>query len=344
MLTEYRNSDESFVIAEVGQNHQGSVDEALRYISVFASMGADAVKFQTRNNKVLFDNDAYARAYNSTNAFAGTYGEHREMLELPLSCLPELKAECRRNNVKFMSTPFDEPSLDALIDIGVDLIKIASFDAGNIPFLEKIGSHNVPVVMSCGGADLETVKASVQTLVTAGARDLAVLHCISEYPSRFDILSLNKIKDLEREFQAQVIGLSDHFNGILSGPLGFMAGARIFEKHVTFDRSQKGTDHSFSLEPDGFRKFVRDIRRTPEMMYCREKDDLGQEPVFQKLGKSLVFRVSLQAGQTVTANDLTSKIFSEHGIPVRESHLILGKTLAVDVEHGRKCKRSDFVF
>ena len=150
-------------------------------------MGADAVKFQTRNNKVLFDNDAYAGTYN-LRMLCKAYGEHREMLGW-VSCLPELKAECRRNNVKFMSTPFDEPSLDALIDIGVDLIKIASFDAGNIPFLEKIGSHNVPVVMSCGGADLETVKASVQSLVTAGATDLAVLHCISEYPSKYDILS-----------------------------------------------------------------------------------------------------------------------------------------------------------
>ena len=149
--------------------------------------------------------------------------------------------------------------------------------------------------------------------------------------------------ELKEIFGEQVVGLSDHFNGILSGPLGYMAGARIFEKHVTFDRSQKGTDHSFALEPDGFRKFVRDIRRTPEMMKLRKKADLGEEPVFQKLGKSLVYRHDLKKGHQIKASDLSSKIFSDHGIPVRKSKDLIGATLAVDASGGNKCSHSDFV-
>ena len=129
-----------YVIAEVGQNHQGDIDTAIEYIRVFALQGADAIKFQTRNNKVLFAKEAYEKSYDSENAFAASYGEHREMLELDLQYLPLLKEECRNNNVAFMSTPFDEPSLEVLVDLDVDIIKIASFDLGNLPFIDKIGA------------------------------------------------------------------------------------------------------------------------------------------------------------------------------------------------------------
>lgn len=342
MFKELVDTNRAFLIAEVGQNHQGSVEEALRYIGVFAAMGADAVKFQTRNNKVLFDSEAYSRPYNSDNAFADTYGAHREALELPLDALSELKSECVRNGVAFMSTPFDEPSLYALLDVGVDLLKVASFDAGNLPFLQKVGEAGCPVVLSCGGANLDEVAASVDALVGAGCDELAVLHCVSEYPASFDILSLDKIKRLIERFPAHTIGLSDHFNGILSGPLGFVSGARVFEKHVTFDRSQKGTDHSFALEPEGFRKFARDIRRTPEMLLERVKPDLGHEAVFKKLGKSLVYRTDLKRGHVVRTEDLTSKICAEHGIAVRESRSVIGRELGIDVCVEGKVSWQDF--
>ena len=112
MSKDFKN--DLMMIAEVGQNHQGDLDTALEYIRVFSMAGADAVKFQTRNNKFLFSKDAYEKEYNSNNAFAEHYGEHREMLELNIDDLPILRDECHKNNVKFMSTPFDEPSLDIL--------------------------------------------------------------------------------------------------------------------------------------------------------------------------------------------------------------------------------------
>lgn len=342
MLKEYMGSEQAFVIAEVGQNHQGSVEEALRYIEVFSSMGADAVKFQTRNNKVLFDSIAYEKPYNSDNAFAETYGAHREILELPIAALPDLKAGCHANGVAFMSTPFDEPSLEVLLSVGVDLLKLASFDLGNLPFLKLVAESGLPVVMSCGGGDLEAISASVETLVDNGCVDLAILHCISEYPCSFDKLALGKIETLASEFPGHGIGLSDHFNGILSGPLGFVAGARIFEKHVTFDRSKKGTDHSFALEPDGFRKFCRDIRRAPIMLGSPVKTDLGDEPVFKKLGKSLCFSKSITAGSIVSIDDLSSKIYADHGISVKRSKDFIGKTVSRSVSAGEKCTVEDF--
>ena len=173
--------EKPYVIAEVGQNHQGDLDKALEFIEVFAQHGADAIKFQTRNNKVLFSKEAYEKPYESENAFAESYGAHREMLELKVEWLPVIKEACVKNNVAFMSTPFDEPSLDLLCQLDVDMLKIASFDLGNLPFINRIGATKKPVVLSVGGGHSHHIDASVETLL-AHHDDIAILHCVSEYP------------------------------------------------------------------------------------------------------------------------------------------------------------------
>ena len=325
--------DDLMMIAEVGQNHQGDLDTALEYIRVFSMAGADAVKFQTRNNKYLFSKDAYEKEYNSHNAFAEHYGEHREMLELDIDHLPILREECHKNNVKFMSTPFDEPSLDILCDIGVDVLKIASFDLGNLPFYKKISKKGLPVVMSTGGGDIEQIKDSVEILINE-IEDISILHCVSEYPCPHDRLGLEAIEEFRDLFPSCKIGVSDHFNGTLSGPVAYMLGARVFEKHVTLNRAWKGTDHSFSLEPSGFKNIVRDIKRVPEMMQRKNDGSLGNEAVFIKLGKSIVASKDLEAGKEIHIDDLSGKIFSQQHVPVRESRDIIGKTLKVSKKEG----------
>lgn len=330
LLNSYKESNDSFVIAEVGQNHQGELDKALEYISIYADNGADAIKFQNRNNKFLFAKEAYDKEYNSENAFAKTYGAHREHLELKAKWVDEIAKECKSKNVKFMSTPFDEPSLELLMNKGVEILKIASFDLGNLPFINLISQANLPVVMSIGGGKIDQIRSSVELLLNNGI-DLAILHCVSEYPCEFNRLGLSNIKNLIAEFPQCVIGSSDHFNGTLSGPVAYMLGARIFEKHVTLNRSWRGTDHSFALEPDGFRKFVRDIRRVPDMMPPKSDDDLGNEFVFQKLGKSLVANRDLKQGSEIKINDLSGKIFNSIHIPVRESNKVIGKKVLKDI-------------
>ena len=327
---------EMLFIAEVGQNHQGDLSKALEYIKIFAGNGANVIKFQTRNNKYLFSDSAYDKEYNSENSFADYYGEHREKLELDLKDLKLIKKECKKYDVMFMSTPFDEPSLNALIESDVDMIKVASFDLGNIPFLNKIAKTGLPVVISTGGGDIDIVKRSVEEL-SKGTIDITVLHCVSEYPCTHDRLGLETIKTYLEIFPEYTIGISDHFSGILSGPVSYMLGARAFEKHVTMNRSWKGTDHSFALEPHGFGNFVRDIKRVPEMLPQKKDGSLGKEPVFQKLGKSIVAAKDIDAGDIITIEDLTGKIFTEQYTPVRESINFIGVALK------NKKKRGDFL-
>lgn len=336
MFKNFIHSQDSFIIAEVGQNHQGNLDNAIEYIKTFSRLGADSIKFQTRNNKYLFAEEAYNKAYNSENAFAKTYGAHREALELEIKWLDIIAKTCKDEGVYFMSTPFDEPSLEVLVDKGVEIIKIASFDLGNLPFIKRIADTKIPVVMSIGGGKIEQISSSIEILLNQNC-DLAVLHCVSEYPCEFDRLGLENISILKEQFPECAIGSSDHFNGTLSGPIAYMKGARVFEKHVTLNRAWKGTDHSFALEPDGFRKFVRDIRRVPQMMPQKDKNDLGKEFVFQKLGKSIIAKTDLNEGDVLTLENLSGKIFNNIYIPVRESNTLIGKKLK------RPIKASHFI-
>lgn len=340
MLRKEELEDSPLVIAEVGQNHQGDLDIARECIKIFAMAGADVVKFQTRNNKYLFSKEAYEGNYDSENAFDKKYGLHREKLELKPEWLPLLKEDCVKYGVKFMSTPFDEPSLDLICDVGVDLIKIASFDLGNLPLIHRIAKKMKPVVLSTGGGNFDQISASVK-VVLGFHSEVAVLHCVSEYPCEYNRLGLNNIEVLIKAFPQCTIGSSDHFNGTLSGPVAYLKGARVFEKHVTLNRAWKGTDHSFSLEPEGFRKFVRDIKRVDQMMTPKPADELGNEYVFNKLGKSLVACVDIQAGDTITLDSLSGKIFNTQHIPVRDSCRVLGCVAKRYVSKGEPLQFAD---
>ena len=336
------SNNSTFIIAEVGQNHQGNLDLAREYIKVFAAEGANAIKFQTRNNKFLFSEEAYLASYESENAFAQSYGEHREALELKIEWLPILKDDCKKFGVKFMSTPFDEPSLDVLEKVDVDILKIASFDLGNLPFINRLSKLGKPVVISVGGGKIGQIRSSVEILKEYG-NELAILHCVSEYPCEFNRLGLNNIEVLQKEFPDIVIGSSDHFNGTLSGPIAYMKGARVFEKHVTLNRSWKGTDHSFALEREGFRKFVRDINRVSGMMTPKPEDELGSERVFVKLGKSLIAMEDIKMDETFTLENLSGRIFSKQYTPVRDSNLFIGKKASRSINKGEPIFLTDIL-
>ena len=220
------------------------------------------------------------------------------------------------------------------------MIKIASFDLGNLPLINRISKLGKPVVISVGGGKIDQIRSSVNLLIENGV-DLSILHCVSEYPCEYNKLGLENIQTLINEFPNCIIGSSDHFNGTLSGPIAYLLGARVFEKHVTFNRAWKGTDHSFALEAEGFRKFVRDIKRVKYMLPQKPKSEIGEEKVFKKLGKSLVPLVDLNKGSLLTIDNLSGKIFSTQFIPVRESNQIIGRVLNRNIKAGEPINYND---
>ena len=198
-----------------------------------------------------------------------------------------------------------------------------------------------PIVISIGGGKIDQIRSSIEVLLAAKS-EVGLLHCVSEYPCEFNRLGLENVATLINEFPECTIGSSDHFNGTLSGPVAYMQGARVFEKHVTLNRAWKGTDHSFALEPNGFRNFVRDINRVRHMLPLKPADDLGNEYVFQKLGKSLVPNRDIAAGEVISIDDLSGKIFNDQYIPVRESNKVIGLTAKQDLVAGEHLTYSHF--
>jgi sialic acid synthase len=251
------DDSDCYVIAEIGHNHQGDIQLCKAMFAAAKEAGADAVKLQKRDNRTLYTDAFFKAPYNSENAFGPTYGEHREALEFDRTQYIILQEVAATLGITFFATAFDIPSADFLAELEMPAIKIASGDLNNFPLLEHVCELDIPIILSTGGGSLEDVGAADEA-----CQPDAILQCTSGYPARHEELNIGVIDTFLDAFPDAVIGFSDHSNGIAMAPIAYALGARIIEKHFTLDRTLKGTDQPFSLEPAGLRKMVRDLRRT----------------------------------------------------------------------------------
>ncbi|HLG54991.1 MAG TPA: N-acetylneuraminate synthase family protein [Vicinamibacterales bacterium] len=314
-----------YVIAEIGHNHQGSVDKARELFREAKLAGAHAVKLQKRDNRGLYTRAAYEKPYDNENSFGPTYGEHREFLEFGEHDYRQLQAYAKELGVDFFATAFDFASADFLQDLAVPAYKIASGDLKSIPLLKHVASFGKPMIVSTGGALIEDVQRAYDAVMPINPQ-LAILQCTAGYPAAFEELDLRVIVTYRERFPGAVIGFSSHDNGIAMPVAAFMLGAQIVEKHFTLNRAMKGTDHAFSLEPVGLRKMVRDLERTFKAMGDGAKRiyDSERAPI-TKMGKSLVVARNLPSGHVLTADDIVMKS-PGGGIPPYDIDKVIGRT------------------
>jgi sialic acid synthase len=318
----------AYVIAEIGNNHQGELDKAKELIHAARECGVDAVKFQKRDNRTLYTRAYYDAPYDNEQSYGATYGAHREFLELPKSDWFELTRYAKEEGVAFVAAAFDEPSADLLAELDVDAFKFASGDLLNVPFLRYVAAFDKPMFLSTGGGTLDDIDRAVDA-ISSRNRQLCVLHCTAAYPAEVEDLNLAVITALRERYPDLVIGLSDHHNGIAMAPVAYMLGARVFEKHFTLNHAWKGTDHAYSLMPDGMRRFVRDLRRVPVALGDGVKRKLpSEERPLEKMGKKLVAARELPAGHVLVPGDLVAKSPADDGLPPYELDTLLGGTLA----------------
>jgi sialic acid synthase len=318
---------ECYVIAEIGHNHQGSVERAKELIHAAVECGVDAVKFQKRDNRTLYTKAFFDAPYDNENSFGATYGEHREALELGLAEWHELLQYAGELGVTVIAAPFDPASADFLAEVGISAFKIASADIVNPPLLRHVAAFGKPIVMSTGGATFEDVDRAVETILARNS-ELCVLQCTSVYPAEVEDLNLRVVEVLRDRYPDLVIGLSDHHNGIAMSVVAYMLGARVIEKHFTLNHAWKGTDHAFSLMPEGMRKLVRDLRRVPVALGDGVKRPLpSEEKPLQKMGKKLVAAHDLPAGHVLESGDLVAKSPADGGLPPYELEGLLGRRL-----------------
>jgi sialic acid synthase len=312
-----------FVIAEIGNNHQGSLEKAKELFRAARDAGVDAVKLQKRSNRRLYTRALYESPYDNEQSFGPTYGAHREALELDGDAFRALRDHAAELGLVFFATAFDEESADLLEELDLPAYKIASGDLRNTPLLRHVASFGKPMIVSTGGATLEDVDRALDVVLPLNP-SVCLLQCTAAYPAAVEELALGVIETFRERYPELVIGLSDHQDGIAMSLVAYMLGARVVEKHFTLNRAMKGTDHAFSLEPVGLRKMVRDLDRIFKAMGDGEKKIYESEraPII-KMGKSLVVARDLPSGHVLTAADIVMKS-PGGGIPPYELDTVLG--------------------
>lgn len=295
----------TYIIAEIGVNHNGFLDLALKLIDVAVEAEADAVKFQKRNLKAL-----YPKKY-LENANAG---EKTLRYLLPILQRVELsEAEfytivdyCRKRKITFLCSAFDKESADFLEQLEVPAYKVASADMTNLPLLDHLVKKGKPLIISTGMSHMHEVEITVEFLKKRQAQ-FALLHCNSTYPAAFEDINLRFMEQLRR-FEVPV-GYSGHERGIAVSTVAASLGACIIERHLTLDRTMDGPDHAASLEPQGFKKMVRDIHQVALAMGTGEEKFISRGEILNRevLGKSLVAASHILAGQTITPEMVTMK-------------------------------------
>ncbi len=323
--------DHCYVIAEIGHNHQGDVDKAKDLFRVAAECGVDAVKLQKRDNRALFTREMYNSPYDNRNSFGDTYGEHREALEFGRDEYLELQTYAQELGVTMFATAFDFQSADFLAELDMPAFKIASGDLTNTPLQRHIAHFGKPIFLSTGGGAMEDVKRAYHTIMPINPQ-LCILQCTASYPAQVDELNLRVINRFRTQFPDALIGLSDHQNGIVMSVVAYMMGARVIEKHFTLDHTWKGTDHAFSLQPEGMRKLVRDLRRIPEALGSDDKTPLDCEhKPLHTMRKKLVAARPLKAGHVLTRSDIAIRS-PGNGLPPYELERVIGRALTSALE------------
>jgi sialic acid synthase len=323
---EIADDGDCYVIAELGHNHQGSVATARQMLEEAWRCGADAVKLQKRDNRKLFTREFFDKPYDNENSFGSTYGTHREALEFGRSEFEELIAYAGELGLCCFATAFDRPSVDFLADLDLPVYKVASADLTNTPLLRHVAQVGKPVILSTGAATIDDVRRAHET-VSEHNDQVALLQCTAGYPAAWDELDLRVISTYRELFPEAVVGFSSHDNGIAMAVAAYVLGARIVEKHFTLNRAMRGTDHAFSLEPQGLRKLVRDLRRTrlafgdgTKRMYASEAAPA------MKMSKKLVAARDLPAGHVLCEDDVAAKSPGD-GMPPYELDRLVGRTL-----------------
>ncbi len=314
-------------IAEAGVNHNGDILLAKKLVDLAAEAGADIVKFQTFKAESLVTSTAKMAEYQVQNTKKEeSQLEMLKRLELKFEDFIELQKYCREKNIGFLSTGFDLEAMEFLKTLKMGLWKVPSGEITNLPYLEFIGKCNEETIISTGMANLDEVKAAVDVVVNSGtSKDkITVLHCNTDYPTRFEDVHLNAMKTIKEKLGVK-IGYSDHTPGVEVSVAAVALGATVIEKHFTLDKNLPGPDHKASLSPDEFKTLISQIRNIEKALGRSEKiPSAGEEKNIKVARKSIVAKKNISLGEIFTTDNLTVKR-PGNGINPMKWYEIIGK-------------------
>lgn len=299
------------IIAEAGVNHNGSIDLAKKLIDVAADSGADYIKFQTFKAEKLVTKNAKKAEYQIVNTEFKNDSQFDMLknLEIPLHWYDELISYSFEKNIKFLSTGFDEESIDLLESYKIDLYKIPSGEITNKPYLEHIAKKGKSIILSTGMATLDEIRDALNIFYKYGIEKsrVTVLHCNTEYPTPMKDVNLLAMNHIKSEFNIEV-GYSDHTLGIEVPIAAVSLGATVIEKHITLDKNMEGPDHIASLEPNELKMMVQSIRNIEKALGKGFKSPSESELKNKNIArKSIVASCEIRKGDVFTPNNITTK-------------------------------------
>jgi sialic acid synthase SpsE len=296
-----------YFIAEAGVSHNGSLELARRLVEIAVECGADAVKFQKRTVRDILVSRALDRPYLTPTSLGATYGEHREKLELSADDYHELWRHARERGIAMLASGWDARSVDFLDELGVPAFKTASADLTNLPLLEHTARKGKPMFISTGMATMQEVGEAVEVVRKHLGERFVLMQCTSLYPCDNDKLNLRVMQTYRQRFGC-LVGYSGHERGLAPSEAAAALGACVIERHFTRDRTMTGPDHAASLEPEGLRRLIRNIRNIEKALGDGDKQMLPEErAVRDRLAKSVVAACDIPAGTVLTAEMLVAK-------------------------------------
>jgi sialic acid synthase len=332
----------TYIIGEIGQNHNGSVDIAKKLIDAIAEPVVDqlfgeklepidAVKFVKRDLKEELSRSEMDRPYDSPHSFGRTYGEHREFLELDDEQHFDLHRYAKEKGLDFIETLCAKGCFSLFRYFTPDRLKVASRDLTNIPLLEAMAETRIPMILSTGMGGRPELDQALE-VITRHHSDISILHCLSQYPSEYKNINLNTIPYLIDQYPEYTIGYSDHSIGIVIPAVAVALGAKIVEKHITLDRSMKGTDHKGSLGIDGIFRMVRDIRNVEKSLGIKDMfiDD-SVKSTREKLERSIASVRFIKKGEVITENCI-HMLSPGTGMRWTDREKVIGKKAKVDIK------------
>ncbi len=330
-----------FVIAEAGVNHNGDLARARELVDVAADAGADAVKFQTfRSDQVVAPSAAKARYQAETTGDDGSQLSMIRGLELDYEAFDELREHSSARGIIFLSTPFDHDSVRYLSEAKVPAFKVGSGDINNVPILRDIAGRGRPVILSTGMSTLAEVDEAVAVVEAAGCDDIAILHCVSSYPTAPEEVNLKAMATMRQAF-GRPVGFSDHTIGIDITLAAVAMGAALIEKHFTLDKSLPGPDHRASLEPEELARMMTGIRAVESALGNGRKIPAASEADCRAVARRSLFVLEDVAPGDVIEPGKVIALRPGGGIPPREADAVCGRRAARAIKGGEMLQWQD---
>lgn len=320
-----------YIIAEIGSNHNRNLDTAKELIDVAKEAICNAVKFQSYTAEGIYSiytpriSEMEGRSKEGETPY-----ELIKRIEMPVEWHPVLKSYCDQVGITFCSTPFDESMVEVLKSVSVPFFKVASYEITHYPMLRKIARIGKPVILSTGNSGLDDIERAVNLLEKEGLHDYALLHCVSQYPAKYEDINLKCLLTLETAFNC-IVGFSDHTTDCLSSVAAVSMGASIIEKHITLNKRDSGPDHPFSLEPTELKEFVQAVRTTELLLGSSVKRVRESEEENHRIGRrSIIAAEDIKAGDVITLGKIVIKR-PALGLHPRFIDVVVGKKAKKDI-------------